>query len=94
MESVPYAEQYQMLGLGVLIGVGAIITGYIVRVIVPDKHFPWTTGLLATNAVVGAFAYAGVEAAGYMIVWWPIVSLCGGGFMLLADFDLKSKSGA
>lgn len=88
MDKMPIED----LGLAVLIGVGAIVIGYIVRIIVPNKHFPWTAGLLATNAVVAGFAYAGVQAAGLMLVWWPMVSISVGAFTLIADFELKSKS--
>jgi hypothetical protein len=75
MPGVPFDEQYQMIGLGVLIGVCAILLGYIVRLAVPNKHFPWTAGLLASNAVVALPAYAGVKIAGPLLMGWLLCSM-------------------
>jgi hypothetical protein len=51
----------QKFGVGVLILIGAIVAGYIVRCVVPARHFPRTAGLLAANAVAAGLAVAGVE---------------------------------
>lgn len=54
-------------GLGVLIGVGAIVVGYLVYCIVPADHFPRTAGLLAANAFVGGLAHYGLPVAGELL---------------------------
>jgi hypothetical protein len=82
------AEQYQAIALGVLIGVGAIVIGYVVRLIVPNKHFPRTAGLLASNAVIAALAYAKVTVAGTMLVWWLAVSFFAAYVTVTTDEDL------
>lgn len=89
MPGVPVDEQHQMIGLGVLIGVGAILLGYVVRLFVPAKHFPWTAGLLASNAVVAACAYAGVSIAGVMIEGWLIASIFAFAISLRVDLFLQ-----
>lgn len=89
MEGLPADLQNQMAGLGVLIGSGAIVVGYIVKIIVPNKHFPWTAGVLAANVVVAAFAYAGVKIAGTMLPAWLLGSMFAVSISLYADFLIK-----
>jgi hypothetical protein len=43
-------------GLAVMLGVGAIVVGYLVYCIVPANHFPRTAGLLTANLVLGVLA--------------------------------------
>lgn len=89
MLGVPIDEQYQMIGLGVLIGVGAVLIGYFVRLIVPNKHFPWTAGLLASNLIVALPAYAGVKIAGPLLMGWLFCSMFAAPVSVIADQNLK-----
>ena len=68
-------NDFSGLGLGVLIGIGAIVVGYVVSQIAPKQHYPRIAGVLASDAVVGGLTYVGVEPAAYMLVWWVLFSL-------------------
>jgi hypothetical protein len=92
MENLPYAEQYRMIGLGVLIGAGAILIGYIVKLVVPNKHFPWTAGLLASNVVVALPAYVGVEIAGPLLMGWLFCSMFVATASVIADLNLRDEA--
>ena len=89
MSELPFDQQYQMIGLGVLIAVGAVLIGYIVRLVIPDKHFPWTAGLLASNAVIALPAYAGVKIAGPLLLWWLFCSMFAATASFIADMNLR-----
>jgi hypothetical protein len=89
VQGIPIEEQYQAIGLGVLIGVGAILAGYLVKMVVPKKHFPWTAAVLATNAVVAVFAYWGVKIAGIMLPGWLTVSMFAAAFAFRVDLYIK-----
>lgn len=78
-----------MVALGVLIGAGAIVIGYIVRMVVPNKHFPWTAGVLASNVVIAAFAYAGMKIAGIILPAWLVGSILAGSVSLCADVEIR-----
>jgi hypothetical protein len=90
MEGAAADQEQQMVALGVLIGAGAIVVGYIVKLLVPKKHFPWTAGVLASNVVVAAFAYAGVKIAGIILPPWLIGSILVRSCSLIADFDIRN----
>lgn len=77
LEVSPEIAGNQEFGLGVLILVAAIITGYGVSRLVPKGHFPIIAGLLAGNALVAGLAVAGVAVAGHMVVWIALLSVWG-----------------
>jgi hypothetical protein len=79
----------QQFALGVLILIGAIVVGYVVRCVVPDRHYPRTAGLLAANALPAGLAVFGIEAAAYVVfilVFLTVRSLSFG-FPWMLDVD-------
>lgn len=64
----------QAVGLGVIVGVASIVVGYLVYLAMPRRHFPATTGLLASNLFIAVLGYFGVVVAQYMLVWWLMAS--------------------
>lgn len=83
--AVPDAITNQAAGLGVLIGVAAIVAGYLVSCMVPANHFPRTAGLVTANAIIGSLAYAGVDVAGEMLGWALALSYAAGLVLLGQD---------
>jgi hypothetical protein len=82
----------QKLGLGALMLIGAIVVGYIVRCVVPARHYPRTGGFLAANASIAGLTVAGVEPAAHMIFWVAVASLYPAGIWAIEE-DGKDRRG-
>ena len=82
----------QIVGLGLLIGLGAVAVGYLVSNLVPRQHFPRTAGVLATNAVIAGFAVAGVEVAAQMLGWFVLITVAAAWQLVGADADERERS--
>lgn len=70
--------------------IGSVVVGYIVSCVVPAKHYPRTAGVLAANAVLAAFTFAGVDPAAYIAIWFALFSLAPIGHAI--DTDHRSKN--
>ena len=74
----------QKLGIGALFVIGAIVAGYIVYCIVPDRHYPRVAGALAANGIMAGLTAAGIEPAAYIVIWFALAS---GYFLLITSDD-------
>lgn len=83
---------HQQMGLGALMVIGSIVTGYVVSCVVPAKHYPRTAGVLATNAVMAALTFAGVDPAAYIVVWLAIFSIFPIGYAIESDERFKNSN--
>jgi hypothetical protein len=75
----------QEIGLGIVMFMVALISGYLTYRVVPTRHFPRTTGLLTANAMLGVLIWIGMlsESAMFIILMSPGVA------MPLYDADRK-----
>lgn len=64
----------QNYGLGTLIVIGALVVGYCVYRLVPEKHFPLVAGVLSADAVIAGLALWGIGVAGDILIWFVVVT--------------------
>lgn len=63
------------LGAAMLMSIAAIVLGYVVSLVWPKAHHPQVFGALATAALLGGLAYAGVPGAGLAIAVFVVAGL-------------------
>jgi hypothetical protein len=64
-----------LIGLGALFVIGAIVVGYTVYRIVPDRHYPEVAGVLAAIATIAALAAAGIDPAPYILIIVVVIAI-------------------
>jgi hypothetical protein len=60
-------------GLSIIIACASVIAEYIVSLVVPQRHFPKTAGILVAMMIVAGLSYAGIQAASDFLTIWATI---------------------